>query len=1116
MSTIRQWLAGIGLEQYTEAFEREQIDPESAPYLSEENLKDLGLPMGPRVRFLSAIQAFAPVVPPSRNLAAQSRAGVDDAERRQISVLFCDLVGSTDLSHRLGPEEYRELVKTYQSACSKVISQYDGYIAQYLGDGLLVYFGYPKAHEDDVQRTVRAGLGLVEAVAELELPAGPLSVRVGIDTGLVVVGDIGDGRSQEQLALGDTPNRAARLQTLASPGNVVVTEGTRRMVAGNFIFRDLGSQFLKGIADSVHVWHALSERQSESRFEAATEGRVAPMVGRELELSVVLHAWERACSGMGQMVLLCGEPGIGKSRILQALLDKVSAKGILPWQYQCSPHFSNTALFPVTDQLERVLKFERKDFVDSKLAKLTQLLQRYGRPNLDSNLIGRLLSLPIEAESGTLAMTPQKQKEETIRALNDMLEAAGEQQPVLVLFEDLQWADPTTLELLQALLERLDRLPMLLLATYRPEFKPQWIGQHSVTALTLGRLNPEQTKAIINRVAEGRSLPAEIIAQIIAKTDGIPLFVEELTKTIVESGLLAQNEAGYIMSGPLPGFAIPTTLRDSLMARLDRLAPIKEVAQIAACIGREFDEELLVKISPLPRAQLQHALQKLIESGLVYKRGEPPNSTYLFKHALIQEAAYDSLLKSSRTQIHARVAQTLEEEFQDLVAAQPELVAHHYTAAGVPEKAIPYWHKAGEVALQRMVASDAIVHLNRAMDLIQQLPESTLRDGYELDVCTALGMAWINLQGWAHPNVVSNYERAWQLAQNLNRTDHSLSILNGQYMIRLGPGRNPDALAWAELMLSEGERSDSDEMRLVGHCEAANSYFFMGDYLQLTRHTEAVMARYDPSLHNSIPGWNLDPKTYAGVYESLAYWMLGYPDRALKTAEYAIEHARTCTRPFNLSWALQFTAKHLDVYRRDPEPCAAKLNEFEHLVHEQRIGFFEHIAGPICRAAWLLISDRPQEAQVSFADSIARWVGVGLLTDVPYFRTLHARAATLSGQLDVACNIIEQALEQIERPGWEEKGFLAEALRVKGCVLQLRGDIELAEEQFRSSLDVSRRQRTKSWELRTATSYAKFMKDQDRRKEAQQLLEPIYNWFTEGFDTKDLIDARSLLHGLER
>ena len=1117
MGDIRHWLTGIGLEQYAEVFEREEIDPASVRYLSDANLKDLGLPMGPRLRFLAAVQSLASPVSPISPVPSSASAPVAaDAERRQLTVLFCDLVGSTELSHRLGPEAYRELVRGYQSACTEVVSKFDGHVAQYLGDGLLVYFGYPKAHEDDAQRAVRTGLGLADAVAGLRAAAGSLRVRVGIDTGLVVVGEVGAGGTQEQLALGDTPNVAARLQGLATPGSVVLSAATRRLVAGSFELGDLGAQTLKGIGEPVHAWQVLSERRVESRFEAASAGKIAPMVGRDLEFSTVLHAWQHACSARGQVVLLCGEPGIGKSRIMQALREKVSSEGISPWPYQCSPYFANSALYPFIDHLERALQFERADSAEAKLDKLARRLREFGRPDLDANLIGRLLSLPAEARYGALGMTPQKQKEETIRALSDVIEAAARRQPVLILFEDLHWADPTTLEALEALLTRLERLPVLLLATYRPEFKSQWIGQPSVTALTLSRLDPGQTRAIVERVTEGWALPEEILAQIVSKTDGIPLFVEELTKTIVESDLLTKTDSGYTLAGPLPALAIPATLRDSLMARLDRLAPIKEVAQIAACIGREFDDELLGHISPLPLPELRLALRQLADNELVLIRGQPPHHSYLFKHALIQDAAYDSLLKSRRAQIHTRIAETLEAQFPNVVLSQPELVAHHYTEAGLAEMAIPYWHKAGQLALQRVAIRDAIAHLDRGVAPLQDLPASAIRDAHELDLCTTLGTAWMTYKGWAHPKVASNLERAWDLERALNRSDHMLPILYGLSLYWACSGYVRDSLPWGELLLNEGEQRNLDDLRLAGHAAMLLGLYFVGEFAEVVRHADAIVARYDPEHHGHIVDVvTVDPKTYALIFAALAQWALGYPERAARMAEEGIQHSRARGHLFDLAWTLQFVAKHLDIYRREAGACGARLDEFERIAHEQKIDFFGKVIGPICRAAWLLISDRPQESEAMFRESIPRWTEVGIQGDVPLYKTLHAQSAALSGQRDRALTLIEEVLEQIERPRWEEKHIYAEALRVKGCIVQLNGDDAAAETAFRASIEAARQRQAKSWELRSAISYAKLLKSQNRRKEARGLLEPIYGWFTEGFDTKDLVEARGMLEDLK-
>ena len=810
MSSAREWLSSIGLVQFAELFDREQIDLSALPHLTDAELRALGVPTGPRLKLLAAIRELHAGAPAKSAQAVDTRArpstvaqppdaivAASDAERRQLSVVFCDLVGSTELAQGLDPEQYRELIRTYQSACAGVVSRYDGHIAQYLGDGVLVYFGYPAAHEDDAHRAVRVGLEMVESASRLIGPDGTLAVRVGIDTGLVVVGNMGSDGRQGQLALGDTPNLAARLQSLAAPGAVLVSDRTRSLTGVAFDYRDLGTQTLKGVAQPLRLWQALGESRVESRFDAATGGGVAPLVGRQFEYSIALQAWERARSGRGQAVMLCGEPGIGKSRILRALREAAAAEGVRPWQYQCSPYFVNSALYPVINHLERVLRFERDEPVDARVDKLATLLAGYGRPQLDTNLIARLLNLPAEERLGPLSLSSQRQKDETLRALNDVTVSAANQQPVLMLVEDLHWADPTTLELLEALLKRLDRIPVMLLATYRPEYKPQWLGQAGVIAVTLTRLDAEQTRAIVMYVAK-KPLPPEVLEQIVAKTDGIPLFVEELTKAIVESHALQDKGDRYDLSGPLTDVTIPSTLRDSLTARLDRLGSAKEVAQVGACIGREFTRELLALISALGPSQLEGALDQLTRSELMFRRGNAEKQTYVFKHALVQDAAYDSLLKRRRTQIHAHIASALEEHFPDVRDQEPELIAHHYTHAEQPERAVPYWRKAGEIALRRLALQEAITHLDRGVELLKQISASVGRDTAALELHALLGIAWQTWRGWTAPEARDHADSAWKLTRSLGRDDHTMRILWTLFVYHLNSGQIRDSLTWAD------------------------------------------------------------------------------------------------------------------------------------------------------------------------------------------------------------------------------------------------------------------------------------------------------------------------------
>jgi class 3 adenylate cyclase len=691
-----------------------------------------------------------------------------EAERRQLTVLFCDLVDSTVLASQLDPEELHEVVRAYQEMCAKVITRYDGHIAQYLGDGLLVYFGYPQAHEDDAQRAVRAGLGMVEAIGTLQArwpqeSGGPLAIRVGIHTGLVVVGEMGGGTRREQLALGETPNLAARLQSLAAPNCVVIGEGTRQLVGATFDLEALGFQTLKGVPTPLRIYSIRGERAAESRFEAASTAALTPLVGREEELTLVLRRWAQARAGKGQVVLLAGEPGIGKSRLLQAVRDRVAAEPHFRLLYQCSPYHANSAFYPVMAQLERAAHFEPGDPPAQKLDKLEALLvQGTTRVAEVAPLVAALLSIPTGNRYPPLALSPERHKAQTIAALVDQVAELSRRQPVLCLVEDAHWCDPTTLEVLDQLVHRTPELRVLMVITARPEFTPPWTASH-VPALTLTRLGRAHVATMVAQLTAGKTLPTEVLAQIVARTDGVPLFVEELTKTILESSWLQEVGGRYALSGPLLPLAIPATLQDSLMARLDRLAPVKEVAQLGAVLGREFTYALLKAVSPVDDATLQQALARLVEAELLYQRGLPPRATYRFKHALIQEAAYQSLLRSTRKQYHQRIAHVLEARFPEIVGMQPELLAHHYTEAGLGRQAIDYWQRAGQRASERSAYVEAIAHLTKGLELLATLPNTKEHRQQELAVQMTLASALMVTKGFTAPDLERVYTRACAL-----------------------------------------------------------------------------------------------------------------------------------------------------------------------------------------------------------------------------------------------------------------------------------------------------------------------------------------------------------------
>lgn len=770
MISIRYWLEANDLGQYVDTFEREQIDLDSVRELTDTDIKDLGLPIGHRSRLRAAIQALRESQSEPANADAESRhlthAASTSGERRQLTVMFCDLVGSTALSERLDPEELRALFHTYRTRCGDVVERYEGHIARYVGDGILSYFGWPTAHEDDGERSVRAALEIVDAIKSSSALA-QLSVRIGVATGPVVVGDKAGEGAESTLAVGSTPNLAARLQGLAGPDEIVIADSTKRLVANTFEVVDLGLTSLKGFSEPEHPWRVQSLAGRTDRFDAKhAAGGSSALVGREEEVGLLLRRWEQAKSGEGQVVLLSGEPGIGKSKIVEVLRERLAPERHTCFRYQCSPFHANSALFPLIEQLERYAGFARDDSAEQKLDKLESLFSTNHEATEQVALIAALLSLPTERYPA-LQLSPKEQKERTIAALVQQIVDASNKEPLLFLFEDLHWADPTTQETLAKLFQRIESTRLLAVLTTRPEVSPDWVGQSGVTALTLSRLSRREVAALAMETASGKPLPPPVMDHILAKTDGVPLFVEELTKAIIESGLLRSMEDRYQLEGPLSSVAIPSTLRDSLTARLDRLGEVKGVAQIGAVIGRQFSYELLAAVSPMKPAELDGALDRLVHSELVQQVGTPPQAIYVFKHALVQDAAYESLLKQRKLELHKRIAEVLEAHLVIRKSeVEPEIIAHHYTGANIPDKAAAYWLRAGKEAAARYANREAIAHFAHGLELLPLHAPSRERDKRELELLLALGEA--QLRTGQSTKATRTFERAALCAKALS------------------------------------------------------------------------------------------------------------------------------------------------------------------------------------------------------------------------------------------------------------------------------------------------------------------------------------------------------------
>ena len=1043
-----------------------------------------------------------------------------DAERRQLTVMFCDLVGSTALSTQLDPEELREVILAYQKTCAEVIKRFDGFIAKYMGDGVLVYFGYPQALEDGAERALRTGVEIVEAMVGLnaevgQVKGGELAVRIGIATGLVVVGDIiGEGAAEERAVVGETPNLAARLQGVAEPNGVVIGAATRELVGELFELEDLGYHNLKGIPEPEHVWQVVGISAVVNSLGETRSADVLPVVGRQEELGLLQRAWQQSKEGLGQVVMVNGEPGIGKSTLVETVGEWVKAEQRIRIDYHCSPYHTSSAFYPVINHLQRLLGFEQQDSVEEKVAKLEGGLKDYSLPVAEViPLFAALLSVALPKERHPpLDLPPEQLRQQTQDALVALVLEEAERQPLLVVWEDLHWADPSTLEFLELVIEQCPTVPILNILVFRPEFVPAWQSRSHMTPLTLNRLERPEVEAMIRQQTGGKALPAEVVEHIVTKTDGVPLFVEELTKTMLQSALMHEEAARYVLTGPLAAVAIPATLQDSLMARLDRLPTVREVAQMGAVLGREFAYEAISALTAVEEAVLQDGLGQLVEAEVLYQRGRVPRAKYIFKHALIQDAAYQSLLKRTRQQYHRQVAELLEARFPEMVETQPELVAYHYTEGSCQKQAVDYWQRAGEHAVEHSAYAETVNHLSKGLEVLELLPDMSERTQQELDMQISLGSALMATRGYAAVEVEKTYLRARELCRHLGDTPQLFPVLHGLYRFYHVRGELEVAREVGQQLLDLAQGEQDPVLLLEAHRALGVPLFWLGEVVAARAQLELGIGLYDRGRDHPHTLYGIDPGVVCLSYKALALWYLGSPDQALESSHQALTLAQELAHPHSLALAGVWAA-WLHQFRREERMSKEQAEAAITLCTEQ--GFPLWLAMGTILAGWTLTEEgEVEKGIIQMRQGIAdlRATGAGIWQ--PCFLALLAEVYGKEGQVQKGLAVLDEAMTIMNKNS--ENFYEAELHRLKGhMLLSCTGaDKVEAEGCFRKANEIARAQKAKSLELRAVTSLARLWSDQGKSEQARDLLTPIYDWFTEGFDLADLKEAKVLLSEL--
>jgi class 3 adenylate cyclase/predicted ATPase len=1053
------------------------------------------------------------VTSPEPAVMTRAAPAAEPGERRQLTVLFCDLADSTWLASQLDPEDWRDVVHAYQQAAARAVARFDGHVAQYLGDGLLVYFGYPQAHEDDAERAVRGGLAMLEAVTEandaLEARHGiRLTLRVGIHTGVVVVGEMAGGASHGALALGETTNLAARLQAEAEPNSVVLSGVTLHLVPGIFATRDLGARTVKGVREPVRVHQALRATGVRSRLDVASAEDLTPLVGRDQELGLLLGRWEQVQDGLGQVVLVSGEAGIGKSRLIQALRERLADTAHTWLECHGTSFTRDSAFLPVIELLRHGLRLEDDEPVPVKREKLMAALEQNALPADGLPLLASLLSIPLPEPAAPPSGTPERAKRLTRDLLLEWLLRLGRVQPLILVMEDLHWMDPSTLELISMVVEQAPTASVLALLTHRPGFEPPWAARAHVTPVSVGRLSRRQAAAMVERVAGERRLPEAVVRAIVERTDGIPLFVEELTKALLDADVVG---AGGVSDAAALELAIPATLQDSLTARLDRSRAAKEVAQLAATVGREFRYEVLAAASPLDEGELQRGLDSLVDAELLYQRGAVPHAVYVFKHALVQETAYRSLLKPRRQQFHLQIARALERGFAGTAEERPEELAHHYAQAGLPEPAIPWWEKAGQRAVQRSANVEAVRHLRRGLAALERVAAGPERDDRELRLRTLLGIALIATEGYSAPAVLDNFARAREVCEALGDTPARFPVLLGLFRFYLLRSDREATARLVEQCLELAQRTQDSGLLFFAELAAGMRAFYAGEHARSRERLAGAWARYEPERRDAYTlAYGQDPSVTTRMHAAWNEWYLGYPDRARRLASEGLELAEASGHPFGLAGGLSSASLlwrlcgDAPVALRHAEACIA-------ISREQ--GFSTWLwAGMLSRGTALGLLGHTDEAIAEVVQATAAARSIGSQLFVPRACCELAALYLAAGRPAEALRALDEArvLAAANLDVWEE----AEIHRLTGEVRQRAEPSADVEHEFRRAVDLARERGARSLELRAVTSLARLWQGRGERARARELLEPVVAGFTEGFDTADLKQASALLSGL--